>query len=609
MLTKLNIEGFLRVPYAAIDLTGAAIHAFYGLNEHGKSSIAEAVRFVYRGLSPRVSRKGDFEMLVTDGKRGGSVELVANDTSIRRNIKNGALTSRADMNFDDLHVDIQLGALPFGLADENKLRPLLLDLFKAKADEKIVYERLVAKGVNDDVLKLALPLIKKVGFSTAHDQAKAKKSEATGAWRNITGESYGHVKAETWKPDLLDVPAPSDEQIDKMSAEVDRLAAMRDSYQIALTAARTTLQLAGTVSDGTTVEDAQSALAVAEDQLRECQEQIDATVERYKQAIEQDEERLRTTERALIDAKNSATQLTCPCCQAAVQIVMVDREPVLERAVNERAGATNVAAAASAVNMARQALQARKQGRETTMAGLNQARGQAQDAVQQERNTLDNAKRLQHLPKVTQAELEELQSELELVNGPLANAKSLLDEMQLKRKHIGDAREDEKNAKEQHRLAQQWALVEEACGPTSSGIPAELVGRITEPMNEAIKQIADLWGQYSVIITPDMQVQSDTGRAYALMSESARWRADAMIQLALAQLTTLKVVVIDRFDVALARSMFFDMLSQYTETNPDVTVLAFGTLKNTPPPFPGVKFHHVIDGAVRDLSSETTNVS
>lgn len=608
MLTKLDIEGFLRVPYASIDLTGAAIHAFYGLNEHGKSSIAEAVRFVYRGVSPRISKKGDFDMLVTNGKRTGSVELVDADTPVRRNVKDAKLTTRASLNFDDLHVDIQLGAEPFGYSDPNRLRPLLLELFKAKADENTVKERLVAKGVNADVLALAMPLIKKVGFSVAHDQAKGKKSEATGAWRNITGESYGHVKAETWRPALLDEPLPTDEEVTRMEGEVKRLTDMRDSYQTALTAARTTLQLAGAVSDGTTVEDAEAALSVATDNLRECQEQVAATEDRYKKAIADDEDKLRAAERALIDAKNSATQLTCPCCNQALQIVMVGGEPVLERAVIEREGAANVAKAAADVNNARQALQARKQGRDTTMAALNAARGQAQDAVQQERNTVDNAKKLQHLPKVTQGELEEIQAELNLVNGPLGNAQKILDDLQLKRKHFGEAQEDEKSAKDQHRLAQQWALVEEACGPTSAGIPAELVGRITQPMNTAIAHIADLWGTYSVMITPDMQVQSGDGMPYTLMSESAKWRADSMIQLALAQLTSLKVVVIDRFDIALARSSFFDMLSMYTQENQDVTVLAFGTLKNTPPPFPGVKFHHVIDGAVQTLQLEATDV-
>lgn len=601
MLTRLTIEGFLRVAYANVDLTGAAIHGFYGGNEQGKSSIAEAVRFVYRGVSRRIARKGDYDMLITNGKRTGSVEIIENDVPIRRNIKDGNLTTRSSMNFEDLHVDLQLGGELFGLTKEDELRPLMLQLFKAKADENMVRERLIAKGVGPQVLELAVPLIKSVGFSVAHEKAKAKGAEARGAWRNIAGSTYGHVKAETWRPDALNAEVPTDEQVAAMTAELNRLTGVRDSYRTALTAAKTTIELTGKVSDGTTLEDAEAALKLAEQTLAECDEQIAIAKERYDKAIAEDQERVAKADRDLIHAKNAATKLACPCCEAPLQIVMVENEPVLERAVEERNGTANVAAAAAALSAARQGLQARKQGRDTTMAGLNKTRGEAQDAVHSERATLDNVRRLSKMPKVTKEELTELQTQLNLVNEPLAAAQARLDEMQLKRKHHAQALESEKRAKEQHELAKQWALVEEACGPTSAGIPAELVSRITKPINDAIAGIADLWGCYPIIITPEMSVQGDDGMPYMLMSESAQWRAEVMIRLALAELTDLKVAVIDRFDVVERRAAFFDMLSQYTQMNPEVTVLAFGTLKNTPPAFDGVKFHHVEAGAVRTI--------
>jgi hypothetical protein len=610
MLTSLTIEGFRRIAYANIDLTGAAIHAFYGLNEQGKSAIAEAIRFVYRGLSPRVSRKQDFDLLITRGKRSGAVELVAGDTPIRRNIKDGKLTTRASMNFEDLHVDLQLGAEEFGRYDEDKLRPLLLQLFNAKVDGDAVKERLLAKGVTPAIVEDALPLIRKVGFAVAHERAKGKKQEATGAWRALTGESYGHVKAEAWRPAILDQPVPTEEQVTKMQAEVKRLEGMRDSYQAALTAAKTTLELTGMVSDGTTLDDAEAALAVAEDNLKQVDEQILAARQRYEKSIADDEDRLRAAEHALVEAKNAAAQLCCPGCKIALQVVMVDQVPVLERAIDDtRKSAANVAVAANQVNAAKQALQARKQGRDTVLFGLNTTRGQAQDAVHLERNTVDNVRKLANMPKVTKEELVTLQEELSLLSEPLEKAKAMLVDLELKRKHHAQALTKETEAKEQHQLAQQWALVEEACGPTASGIPAELVTRITRPINLALTKIASMWDADAVMITPDMQLQRTDGEPYMLMSESAQWRANAMVQLALAQLTELKVVCIDRFDVALARAAFFDMLSQYTQLNPEVTVIACGSLKNTPPPFEGVKFHHVDNGGVTTIEHTATEAS
>jgi hypothetical protein len=152
-----------------------------------------------------------------------------------------------------------------------------------------------------------------------------------------------------------------------------------------------------------------------------------------------------------------------------------------------------------------------------------------------------------------------------------------------------------------HRLVQQWTTVEELCGPTSAGLPAELIGRVTKPLNETLRQVADLWGIDAAMVDADMRVFRADGMPYALLSKSAKGKLDTMIKLALARLTKLKLVAIDEFDVLMstARGDFFGMLSDYTAQTPDVIVLACGTLKSTPPPFEGIRFHHVSAGAVK----------
>jgi hypothetical protein len=97
-----------------------------------------------------------------------------------------------------------------------------------------------------------------------------------------------------------------------------------------------------------------------------------------------------------------------------------------------------------------------------------------------------------------------------------------------------------------------------------------------------------------------MSVARGDGTPYNLLSESARWRADVTVQLALARLSALKLVIIDRFDVleAAARPAFFDMLSAYAASNAQTSVIVMGTLKGKPADMPGIKFWWVEDGQI-----------
>jgi hypothetical protein len=49
-------------------------------------------------------------------------------------------------------------------------------------------------------------------------------------------------------------------------------------------------------------------------------------------------------------------------------------------------------------------------------------------------------------------------------------------------------------------------------------------------------------------ITPDMAITAE-GRAYSLLCESEKWRVDAMIAAAIAELSGVKVMMLDRMDV------------------------------------------------------------
>ena len=103
-----------------------------------------------------------------------------------------------------------------------------------------------------------------------------------------------------------------------------------------------------------------------------------------------------------------------------------------------------------------------------------------------------------------------------------------------------------------------------------------------KPFNNRLRSTSvatDGWPQ--VTVTAQMDVLVD-GRPYALQSESSKWRADVALADAVAHLSGVRLLVIDRMDVLdlAGRSQFIGWM-QAVQNDYD-SVLIFGTLKTAP---------------------------
>jgi len=86
---------------------------------------------------------------------------------------------------------------------------------------------------------------------------------------------------------------------------------------------------------------------------------------------------------------------------------------------------------------------------------------------------------------------------------------------------------------------------------------------------------------YGVEIQPDMRI-TYAGRSYSLCSESERWRADAMIGDAIARLSGLNLLVLDRFDVLDQPGRSAAMAWLLEVSHELETVIVGATLKQAP---------------------------
>ena len=126
-----------------------------------------------------------------------------------------------------------------------------------------------------------------------------------------------------------------------------------------------------------------------------------------------------------------------------------------------------------------------------------------------------------------------------------------------------------------------WVAAEEQLSP--EGIPATLLSRALDPVNDALAQQAEAAGFRNARIERDLSL-SYTERAYALTSESERWRADALFSVVAAIVSGYRIVTLDRFDVLdpESRGEVIDWLLDLTTAGTLETVLLTGTLKAKP---------------------------
>ena len=93
-------------------------------------------------------------------------------------------------------------------------------------------------------------------------------------------------------------------------------------------------------------------------------------------------------------------------------------------------------------------------------------------------------------------------------------------------------------------------------------------------------------------------------RAYNLLSESEKWRCDAMLAAAVAQLSGVRMLVLDRFDVLdlPGRADLIAWLDILAADGDIDTALVFGTLKALPAQLPDtIAAHWIADGVLGQL--------
>lgn len=603
-LTNLSVQNFLGARAVEVRLT-TPVTLFAGKNGAGKSSIQEAVRMALTGEAFRVGLKKDYGALISEGQYSGFVEV-----GIADNAYSVVLPSGKGAHCDAPALSYVLDAQRFAKLDDNERRSFLFGLMGVKLDGPAVKQRLLGKGCVAAKVEQVAPILR-AGFDAAAKEAASKARDAKASWKTATGgETWGKDKAPKWQPAPLPVDA-------------EKAVALLENINVKLADADKELAAAQVALGAAEAEQRHIAKAAAE--RAELAEKA-AKVERFSRKLNLDtaelaawEQKVETTRakagaapaklrgignfddallRGLAAVTADFIAITCEYDDVAWDPGLLNRAavhlaefrklhgeptPAEEQAQPDREAAAKLPEYEQALALLQSSVANGKRDLEAAQqaaAKLVELDNQTQSGVDME------------TPRAKVAELTEKRNAW---RADLDKYRGIADQYKRRQAAI-------EQAAKLHADVMDWTAIADALAP--DGIPSELLAEALGPINARLEQSAADAEWPRMMIDTDMSIlkrhKDRMPRPYALLSESEKWRADAMIAEAVSFLAGVKLLVLDRFDVLdlKGREDLLYWLDGMAEAGEIETALIFGTLKALPAGLPETVQAFWIEGGV-----------
>ena len=568
-ITAIQADNLLGIKSVNVKLP-TTITLFAGRNGSGKSSIQEAVRMAICQDQVRdVTTKKEFgKLLHGDAKAGGAYIAIDNDpdAGFAFNMPKGEFIGPEVTE----SMRVALHGQRFARMTADERRTFLFALTKLKPNAETVKARMLAPqwACEESKVDAVLPLLR-TGFPSVCDHAKGKATEAKGAWRALTGETYGAVKAPAWEAPVPDLPEGDAAQLADKVAGLDRnIATLNESLGAIKNAARAATEQE---TRRATLKDAAGKV----DNLRDLIERNKADIAAYEPGVVAMRERAAGTARVglvhdmaawIVDAHKSISDEN--------SALTPEGEDLIARYEKEygKLGAkvdTEAQAALPEHEKGLALLKSRANNLQRDLDSATQAKGQY-DALQPAGDAVDASAEVAEVEgMLVKARADRVAAEnqrLNIVAATTARAASST---------------KTKQALAHHNDVVAWSKVADALAP--DGIPAEMLLDALQPVNAALEQASIDTDWRQVVIAPDMSITA-AGRPYQLLSESEQWRTDAMIAEVVAELSGLRILMLDRFDVLdlPGRAQCLEWLDSLAFNGVMDTILLFGTLKALP---------------------------
>lgn len=549
-INQIDIDNFQGLRHAALAVSEPLV-LISGGNGAGKSSLMDAIAIALTGQPRRVSLKKDMGKLVTEGKKKGAVSVLTPEGEFGIALPTGKGVHMTE----ETMLPFVLDASRFAALDGKDRRKLLFELTGASVNPNAIGQRLIDAGALPAMVEKVKPLLRS-GFPAAADQAKNYASEARGAWKALTGETYGSDKADGWEPEQPDVQV-TEEQITTAAEAMtaleqdltDATETLGGHRRLAEQAAQQRERIAALSEAAAQRSPRQTALDQARADLDHWQKLLDetsamATGTTPREGLIHDMARALSSFEEIIDNSEGYRDdkgMITPWFNTRA----ADRlRPAMEQYRQEYGAEDDETEpkhdpAEVSKNISKF---------ESIVKNLT---GKVQDCQQQ----LDAA-------VAAAAKLEELQQSQATVPpaDAIENAEQAIAELRQQRdaararhealseafKAVAERQQVIDSAAEYHAEVQAWVQITDQLLPT--GIPSQILAEAIGPMNELLASLSSRAGWDQASINTDIEIEY-AGRLHGLLSESEKWRVDTLLAVAIAKLSGIGLVALDRFDV------------------------------------------------------------
>lgn len=554
-IPKIELSNILALHRADIEITTPVLMVI-GSNEAGKSSLRDAISMALLGDPVRVKLKKNFGQLLHDDAKKGRVTLISGNEVFAEYKLPGGEHSVPTIKGSEFLQYVISPALTASLAEKD-LRTMLFGLTKCKASPEVTAGLLLKRGARPELVEEVKPLLRGGFVSTAKDCAE-RATQAKGAFRALTGDNWGSIQSANWEftvPDAPDMPDVSPAAIDAVIANHQQVLADIETGVGFIASLEGKIQLASNFqSRKDELTEAFALLGRAQTKLETDQ----STLDELEATLAQSQDKLKEMQAGVVP-------VACPCCQELLRI----NGQTLEKFEGLKADTKATTDLALDVTKSKSAVDMLKRTIANDIAVVTTAENAGKDLAALEK---------EGCPEVKAGALEKAQSKLTECRLLADKLRAKVEAMKQRREAIDGAEATTAESRKHHEDVLAWLLISEALAP--DGIPSEILATALKPVNDSLAILSRLSGWKKVQISKDMEITAD-GRIYGLMSESAKWRIDTLLALMIAQISELKFVVLDRFDVLdqVGRGQLFNMLLDLAELGSLDQAIILGTLK------------------------------
>jgi len=578
-IESIDIQNTLGARRVQIDLP-QPITLFAGKNGSGKSSTAEAVRMALGDDPIRAALKKDYSALVTEGQKKGRVTVTADGAEYTITLPDG----KRDWGGRDLATPFLLEPSRFSALSADARRDFIFTLTGCEISATKVRSLMLKRGCDKDLTEKALPLVLS-GFPAACDFAKAQARDEKGAWKGVTGETYGEKKAEDW---TADTPTVDTQRVEAVGIE---LAAVQGQIEEAA-------RHAGALREKTKVHALWSQAAATRQSdvarlpdLRSKLEFDQGELAKWNAEVRRLEDVAGTGPRAGL-VHDLAQALRSVLDTVAESDSYYDSQRAVLAAYEDQYGSLDAQGDPEAATKLPNAVEARDlMARAVENTRRDIARIEAIEQAEQEpEHVSDEA--------IEQAEQELIR--LRAVNQDLDAERQRLDTAAHAAKV---AAQTTAKAKAHHQAVVAWLQIADTLAP--EGIPSELLSQALGPINDRLRAAATKTGWMQVAIGADISITA-AGRPYPLLSASEKWRTDTMLAEAISHLSGIRLLVLDEMDILEipARGTLLLWLDDLAQAGELDTALVFATLKAAPTGLPdSIAAHWIENGIVETLET------